>query len=84
MKPIGLYPLVSTLALACALALAVAPSAHAADGTLRELAVEFVRDEFVPTLLALAAAALREPMTWGVVGAALLPSLLRRARSRSR
>jgi hypothetical protein len=84
MTPIRLYPLVSTLAVACALALAVAPSAHAADGSLRELAVEFLSDEFMPTLLALAVAALREPMTWGVIGAAFLPALLRRARTRAR
>jgi hypothetical protein len=84
MKPTRLYPLVSTLALACALSLAVAPSAHAADGNLRELAVGFLSDEFVPTLLALATAALREPMTWGVIGAGFLPALLRRVRARQR
>jgi hypothetical protein len=81
MKPNRLYPLVSTLALACMLTLALAPSAHAADNILHDMAVEFVVEEFVPTLLALAAAALREPMTWGVIGAAALISLLRRHRT---
>jgi hypothetical protein len=81
MKPIRFYPLVSTLAVACALGLAIAPRAHAADNILHDMAIEFIVDEFVPTLLALAAAALREPMTWGVIGAAVVAALLRRARA---
>lgn len=45
--------------------------------------LDFVRAEFVPTLLALADAALREPLTWGVIAAAALPSLWRRASGRA-
>jgi hypothetical protein len=55
----------------------------AADN-LPALAAAFIADEFLPTMVALAVAALREPMTWGVIGAALLPALLRRARARQR
>jgi hypothetical protein len=80
MKPIRFYRLVSTLAAACVLALALAPSAHAADNLLHDMAIEFFTEEFVPTLLALATAALREPMTWGVIGAAVLPAVLCRRR----
>jgi hypothetical protein len=81
MKPIRFYPLVSTLAAACVLALALAPSEHAADNLLHDMAIEFFTEEFVPTLLALAGAALREPMTWGVIAAGFAPALLRRTRS---
>ena len=52
------------------------------DNVLHDMALAFLVEEFVPTLLALAAAALREPMTWGVLAALALPSLLRRARAR--
>lgn len=55
--------------------------------TTRELpafALEFVRSEFVPTLWLLAATALREPLTWAVIGAAALPWLWRRARTSAR
>jgi hypothetical protein len=52
------------------------------DNVLHDMAVEFIVDEFVPTLLALAEAALREPMTWGVLAALTLPSLLRHGRAR--
>ena len=48
-----------------------------------EVVLEFVRGELVPTLLALAVAALREPLTWGVIAAAALPSLWRRAYGRA-
>jgi hypothetical protein len=58
-----------------------AANAHAADNILHDMALEFIVDEFVPTLLALATAALREPMTWGVIGVAATLSLLRRRRS---
>jgi hypothetical protein len=51
---------------------------------LPTLAAAFLVDEFVPTLLALATAALREPMTWGVICAAALPAMLRRRRSARR
>ena len=51
---------------------------------LPTLAAAFLVDEFVPTLLALATAALREPMTWGVICAAALPAVLRRHRSAQR
>lgn len=37
---------------------------------LPTFALDFVRSEFVPTMLALAIAALREPLTWGALGAA--------------
>jgi hypothetical protein len=57
------------------------PDAHAAGNLLHDMALEFLIDEFVPTLLALAQAALREPMTWGLVAALALPSLLRRQRT---
>jgi hypothetical protein len=77
MKPTRLYPLLSTFALACTLSLALAPCAHAADNILHDIALEFIVDEFVPTLLALATAALREPMTWGVIGAVVLIALVR-------
>jgi hypothetical protein len=80
MKPNRLYPLVSTLAASCVLALALAPSARASDNILHDMAIEFFTQEFVPTLLALASAALREPMTWGVIAAGFAPALLRRAR----
>jgi hypothetical protein len=63
---------------------AASVNAHAADNILHDMAIEFFTDEFVPTLLALATAALREPMTWGVLGAAALLSLLRRHRSSRR
>jgi hypothetical protein len=39
---------------------------------LLEAALTFVGAEFVPTLLALLAAAAREPMTWGVVAVAVV------------
>ena len=84
MKPSRLYPLVSAFALACLLALVAAPNAYAADNLLRDIAIEFVVDEFVPTLMALAAAALREPLTWGVIVAAAIPPLLRRLRTARR
>jgi hypothetical protein len=51
---------------------------------LHDMAIEFLVEEFVPTLLALAAAALREPMTWGVLAALALPSLLRHRRQTAR
>ena len=84
MKPSRAYPVVSTFALACVIALAATPHAHAADNILHDMAIEFLVDELVPTLLALAAAALREPMTWAVLCAAALPSLLRRHRAAKR
>lgn len=51
---------------------------------LPTLAAAFLVDEFVPTMVALATAALREPMTWGVICAAALPSMLHRRRSAKR
>lgn len=51
---------------------------------LPTLAAAFLADEFVPTMVALATAALREPMTWGVLCVAALPALLRRHRSARR
>ena len=51
---------------------------------LPALAAAFIADEFLPTMVALAVAALREPMTWGVIGAAVLPALLRHTRARQR
>jgi hypothetical protein len=81
MKPSRLYPLLSAFALACLFALVAAPNAYAADNPLRDMAIEFLVDEFVPTLMALATAALREPLTWGVIVAAAVPSLLRRHRT---
>lgn len=51
---------------------------------LPALAATFIADEFLPTIVALAVAALREPMTWGAIGAAFVPALLRRARTRQR
>jgi hypothetical protein len=81
MKPTRFHRLVSTLAMACALGPAIAPRAHAADNILHDMAIEFIVDDFVPTLLALAAAALREPMTWGVIGAAAVAAWLRRTRN---
>jgi hypothetical protein len=59
-------------------------NARAADNLLHDMAIQFITDEFVPTLLALAAAALGEPMTWGVISAAALLLLVRRHRSSSR
>lgn len=47
-------------------------------------AVDFVRGEFVPTLWALAEAALREPLTWAVIGAFALPMLWRRLKTSAR
>jgi hypothetical protein len=84
MKPARLYPIVSTFSLACVLALPATPNAHAADNILHDMAIEFLVDELVPTLLALATAALREPMTWGVIVVATLPALWRRHRSSTR
>jgi hypothetical protein len=55
--------------------------AHAAGNLLHDMALEFLLDEFVPTFLALAQAALREPMTWGILVALALPSVLRRQRA---
>ncbi len=49
-----------------------------------DVMLDFVRGEFVPTLLALADAALREPLTWAVIVAFALPSLWRRARASGR
>ena len=51
---------------------------------LPTLAAAFLTDEFVPTMVALATAALREPMTWGVICAAALPAMLHRRRSAQR
>lgn len=51
---------------------------------LSAFALDFVRSEFVPTLWALAAAALREPLTWAVLGAFALPTLWRRLRASAR
>ena len=48
---------------------------------LPTLAAAFIADEFLPTMAALAVAALREPMTWGVIGAGFVPEMLRRARA---
>lgn len=62
-----LYPLVSTLALGAALGLLVANPAQAADGAAR-IAAEFVRVELLPTLAALAGAAVREPLAWAALG----------------
>ncbi len=84
MKAHRSYPLLSMLALASVLNLAASNNAHAADNTLHDMAIEFFVGEFVPTLLALATAALREPMTWGVICAATLPAMLRRRRSAQR
>jgi hypothetical protein len=61
-----------------------AAGARASTNMLHDMAVEFIVDEFVPTLLALAAAALREPLTWAVLGAFALPALLRRRRATRR
>jgi len=47
---------------------------------LSAMAIEFVSAEFVPTLLALAAAGLREPMSWFVIGAGLLARWPRKAK----
>jgi hypothetical protein len=58
--------------------------AHAGTNLLHDMAVEFVVDEFVPTLLALAEAAMSEPLTWAVLGALALPALLRRRRRATR
>jgi hypothetical protein len=57
---------------------------NATVDNLPALAAAFIADEFLPTMVALAVAALREPMTWGVIGAALAPALLHRARARQR
>lgn len=84
MRSHRLYPLVSTLAIVGVFAMLAAPTAHAADNVLHDIAIEFFTEEFVPTLLALATAALREPMTWGVLCAAALPALWRRHRSSKR
>ncbi len=84
MRAHRLYPLLSMLALASVLNLAASTSAQAADNILHDMAITFFVDEFVPTLLALATAALREPMTWGVICAAALPVMLRRRRSAQR
>jgi hypothetical protein len=35
-------------------------------------AIEFVGAELIPTLVALATAALREPLSWGVIGGVAL------------
>ena len=51
---------------------------------LTTFAVDFVLSEFVPTLWALAVAALREPLTWAVIGAGALPALWRRVRTSGR
>lgn len=51
---------------------------------LATFAVDFVRSEFMPTLWALAVAALREPLTWAVIGAGALPALWRRVRTSGR
>lgn len=51
---------------------------------LAAFTLEFVRNEFVPTLWALAVAALREPLTWAVIGAGALPALWRRIRTPGR
>lgn len=51
---------------------------------LAAFTLEFVRSEFVPTLWALAVAALREPLTWAVIGAGALPTLWRRLRTTGR
>jgi hypothetical protein len=67
--------------LACVLGLAAVSHAHAADNLLHDMAIQFFVDEFLPTMVALATAALREPMTWGVICAAALPAMLRRRRS---
>ncbi len=50
----------------------------AAMDHLLTLAAAFIADEFLPTMAALAVAALREPMTWGVIAAGFMPALLRR------
>ena len=49
---------------------------------LSVFALDFVRSEFVPTLWALAAAALREPIAWAAIGAGAL--LWRRVGSSAR
>ena len=61
--------------------LAGAADAHAAGTILHEMAAEFLVEEFMPTLLALADAALREPLTWAIPAAVALPWLLRRQRA---
>ncbi|HET9977600.1 MAG TPA: hypothetical protein VFQ20_09205 [Burkholderiaceae bacterium] len=62
-----LYPLVSTLAVGAAVGLLLAHPAQAADGAAR-VATDFVRSEFLPTLAALAGAAVREPLAWAALG----------------
>jgi hypothetical protein len=62
-----LYPLVSTLALGAAFGLLLANPAQAADGAV-QMATDFVRSEFLPTLAALALAAAREPLAWAALG----------------
>lgn len=69
MKTARFLPLVSTLAFAAALL--TAPPAQAAS-RLPRLALDFVRDEFLPTLAALAEAAAREPLTWAAIGLGLV------------
>jgi hypothetical protein len=51
---------------------------------LAAFTLDFVRSEFVPTLWALVVAALREPLTWAVIGAGALPTLWRRLRTTGR
>jgi hypothetical protein len=48
---------------------------------LPAFALDFVRHEFVPTMLALADAALREPLTWAVLAAFAVPAWWRRRRA---
>lgn len=62
-----LYPLVGTLAVGAAVGLLLANPAQAADGAMH-VAADFVRSEFLPTLAALALAAVREPLTWVALG----------------
>jgi hypothetical protein len=51
---------------------------------LAAFTLDFVRGELVPTSWALAVAALREPLTWAVLGAGALPALWRRVRPSGR
>lgn len=64
-----LLPLVTPLAFAAALL--SAPPAQAAS-RLPRVALDFVHDEFLPTLAALAEAAAREPLTWAAIGLGLV------------
>ena len=43
---------------------AASAARNTGDNILHDMAIEFFTEEFVPTPLALAGAALRQPMTW--------------------